>query len=73
MTTFHQRIVDESADTQTLTLRLIRAAEDAGHYNPGAVSEAIAWAALQLDPEDDDFETWEATVLCRLETGKEER
>lgn len=66
MNTFSNRVADAYEDTALLTGRLIGAARSAG-YEDEQIDAALEWAAIQLDPEEDDYETWEATLLARLE------
>jgi hypothetical protein len=63
---FLQRVQDNAARNRSLTVRLLEAAAAAGFDDDFAVCNALNWTAIQLDPEDDDYETWEATLLARL-------
>jgi hypothetical protein len=65
--------MNEVTETRVLYTKLFHVAAEQGH-TPQRIEEAIGWAAIQLDPEADDYGTWEATVLARLENlGKGER
>lgn len=66
MNTWRDRVADEGVAHGTLALALFGAGTRAG-YEPGAIYEALEWTSIQLDPEADDYETWEATLLARLE------
>lgn len=66
MSSWNDRIADANEKARPLVERLRAAAEDQGFEDDKALEEAIAFAAIQLDPEADDYETWEATVLARL-------
>lgn len=66
MNVWADRVADEGVQHGALSLALYRAGRNAG-YSDERVHLAIQWTALQLDPEADDYETWEATVLARLE------
>lgn len=73
MSVWADRVADEGVAHGTLALALFGAGRRAG-YEPGQIYEALEWTALQLDPEADDYETWECTLLARLENPtKEER
>jgi hypothetical protein len=61
------RVADASAETSELSQQLHDAAIINGYDDNKAIWEAISWAAVQLDPEADDYETWEATVFARLD------
>lgn len=71
MNTFLDRIADLSAETQDLYLKLYDAAAMDGWDNGTQIEDALAWVAIQLDPEEDDYETWETTLLARLENPNE--
>lgn len=66
MSTYNDRVTEAAEETAGLLDRLVEAAYDAGYGDHDEIDEAIRFAAIQLDPEDDDYETWEATVLARL-------
>lgn len=63
--TFKQRVLDAIGQNDSLTLSLVGAARAAG-YEDEQIAPALEWTAIQLDPEADDYETWECTLLARL-------
>jgi hypothetical protein len=67
MSSWQDRIADANEKARPLVERLRSAAEDQGYEDDKALEEAVAFAAGQLDPDEDDYETWEATVLARLD------
>lgn len=72
--TWNDRVAEAEMEHGALALTLYRAGRDAG-YSDEQVHLALQWTAIQLDPENDDYEVWEATLLARLEdpTGTGER
>lgn len=66
MSTFYQRVAEAADETFDLYKRLHEAGLNNG-WKARDVEIAIEWAAIQLDPKADDYETWETTVLARLE------
>lgn len=67
MSSWNDRIAAANKKARPLVNRLRSAAEDRGYEDDKALEEAIAFAAIQLDPDEDGYETWEATVLARLD------
>lgn len=62
--TYDARVAEAVEESLVFGGRLFEAARNAGATEPEAF-EAVGWAAIQLDS-DDDYDTWEATVLARL-------
>lgn len=62
---WNNRVVEASDATLPLTLRLLNSAARVCD-DDRKIDEAIRFAAIQCD-EEDDFDTWEATMLARLD------
>lgn len=67
MNTFNSRALDAVRQSSGLTQLLREAACGAGFDDEAQITEALTWTAIQLDPDADDYEVWEATLLARLE------
>ena len=73
MSVWADRVEDEAEIGERLTFHLYGMGEERG-YTHDQIAEALAWTGIQLDPDADDMDTWEATFLARLENpNKEER
>lgn len=64
--TFWDRANEVGGEMADMVIKLTQAGIEAG-YEDAEIDAAVQWASCQLDFEEDDYETWEATVLARLE------
>lgn len=75
MNTYRDRVAEAAEESRDLTDRLYDACMTNGRRDGDLINEAIEFTAIELDPEEDGYPTWEAAVLARyddLKTREEE-